>query len=251
MKSSLSFTLAGVVFFVICVLAYVPASQVLGRVALPANITISGVSGTIWDGKVQQVVVQGMPVKDVRWQLSAWSLLSGRVQADIVAGNIRDAEEVAFMGPISVSLFNVKNIRIADASLYFPVDRVLAEVQLPLPVNAGGRFRVLVNELEFTPDCHRLEATGDWLNATVSGTQGPIAFGEYTAKLACDGQGVSVSVDEPNKLGLTLKARLNSEFELVSVEGQFKPDPSLPEEVSQAALLFGQPEADGYTRFKL
>ncbi|NMH60780.1 type II secretion system protein N [Alteromonas ponticola] len=251
MKSTLSFIIAGVLFFIICVIAYMPASQVVGRVDIPANIAIVGVSGTIWEGKAQQIVVQGMPINNVHWDLSAWSLVMGRIHADIVAGNMRDADEIAFKGPVNFSMFDLSNVKSEDASLYFPVDRVLAGVQLPLPVNAGGRFRVLVDELRFAPQCEKLKASGDWLNATVSGTQGPIDFGEYNARLACEGDGVSIIVEEPNQLGLTLHAKLNDKFELTSVEGQFKPAPSLPAEVSQAALLFGQPDADGYTRFSL
>ncbi len=251
MKSTLSLIIVSIVFFIFFLVAYLPAKQVIGRVDMPPNVSIEGVSGTIWDGRAHQVVAQGMPVKDVRWELSVWSLLVGRVHADIVAGNMRDPEAIAFKGPLNINLFNLQHVSAEDVSLYFPVDRVLAEVQLPLPVNAGGRFRVVVDELRFAPHCEQLQASGDWLNATVSGTQGPIDFGEYTAKLTCEGKGVSVKVDEPNKLGLSLHAILNDNFELVRVEGQFKPDPSLPDEVSQAARLFGQPEADGYTRFKL
>ncbi len=251
MKSTLLHIIVATLFFIICLLAYLPAKQVIGRVDLPPNVRIHGVSGTIWEGSAQQVVAQGIPVKDVRWELSAWSLLLGRLHADIVAGNMRDPEAVAFKGPLNISLFNLGHVSAEDASLYFPVDRVLAEVQLPLPVNAGGRFRVLVDELRFAPRCDKLQASGDWLNATVSGTQGPIDFGEYNARLLCEGEGISIKVEEPNKLGLTMHAILNDKFDLVSVEGQFKPDPSLPDEVTQAARLFGQPDADGYTRFKL
>ncbi|MCW8093278.1 type II secretion system protein N [Alteromonas sp. ASW11-130] len=251
MKSTLSLIFTGIIFFVICMIAYLPAAQVVNRLELPADIIISGVSGTIWEGKAQQIIVQGLPVKDVQWEISAWSLLLGRIHADVVAGNMRDADEIAFKGPINISLLDLKNINSHDASLYFPVDRVLAEVRLPLPVNAGGRFRVLVDELSFAPHCEQLNASGDWLNATVSGTQGPIDFGEYNAKLTCEGRGISIKVNEPNKLGLSMHAIFNEKFDLISVTGQFKPQPSLPAEVSQAALLFGLPDADGYTRFKL
>ena len=96
-----------------------------------------------------------------------------------------------------------------------------------------------------------MSGTGDWLNATVAGTQGPIDFGTYSAKLRCEGDDIGISVSEPNLLGLSVDAIVAMNLKRINVEGKFKPDESLPEEVHQASRFFGQPDANGYIAVKL
>ena len=251
MKSKILWTLAAVFVFLFFVVAYMPAAHLIQSQTLPKGVKIYGVSGTVWHGKAQAVVVEGIPVTNVEWDIAGLSMLIGSVHADIKGGNLRDSDEVSFKGELRTSLLNPETVESDDFLLFLPVDRVLAEVQLPLPVNAGGRFRARVEALSFGPDCNELTGFGDWLNATVAGTRGPIDFGNYSAQLRCEGKGIGITVKEPNMLGLSLDAILEQGFSNFSIKGKFKPDPSLPEEVHQAAAIFGAPGPDGYTEIQL
>lgn len=251
MKSRILWVVGGVLAFLVFLIAYMPAKQVIHRITLPAGMSVSGVSGTIWEGQAQQAIINNMPVNSVSWEVHPLALLMGRVSADVEGGNLREADSVSFKGDVSVSLFSLSHVSSDAFLLFLPTDRVLAEVALPLPVNAGGRFRVRIEAFDFGPKCVALQGFGEWLNATVEGTRGPIDFGNYTAVLRCEGDNIGVKVDEPNLLGLSLDAVLDPQSTDVTVEGQFKIDDSLPDEVRQASQLFGQPDADGYTRFRL
>ncbi len=246
MKFRLGWLIAGILAFVFFLIAYLPASQVIGRVSLPANVAVSDVSGTLWEGRAQTIVVNGLPVYGTRWEVNPWALLIGQLSVTVKGGNFRDADAIAFEGPLRTSLFNLQHVESDGFLLFLPVDRVLAEVPLPLPVNAGGRFRVRLETLSFGPACDELRGFGDWLNATVAGTQGPIDFGNYTAELSCQADNIGIAVSEPNKLGLTMNAVIRPDFNVDSVEGRFKPDDDLPDEVHQAARFFGQPGPDGF-----
>ena len=251
MKSKLSWIIGAIVAFIVFAIAYMPASHVLGRVTLPKNVTISDVSGTLFNGKAQTVVVNGLPINNVKWQLNALHLLIGQINLDVKAGNIRDKNDIAFEGPISTGVFNQNTVSTTDFTLYLPVDRVIAQVRLPLPVNAGGRFKVKLDEMTFGPTCQSLSGTGDWLNATVAGTQGPIDFGTYSASLRCEGEDIGITVSEPNLLSLSIDAVVAPSMKNVKVSGKFKPDESLPEEVHQASRLFGAPDNQGYIAIRL
>jgi len=251
MKSKLSWIIGAIVAFIVFAIAYMPASHVLGRVTLPKNVTISDVSGTLFNGKAQTVVVNGLPINNVKWQLNALYLLIGQINLDVKAGNIRDKNDIAFEGPISTGVFNQSTVSTTDFTLYLPVDRVIAQVRLPLPVNAGGRFKVKLDEMTFGPTCQSLSGTGDWLNATVAGTQGPIDFGTYSASLRCEGEDIGITVSEPNLLSLSIDAVVAPSMKNVKVSGKFKPDESLPEEVHQASRLFGAPDSQGYIEIRL
>lgn len=251
MKVNIRWILGGLFAFIVFAVATLPAIQVIGRVALPKNVSVSGVSGTIWQGSAQTLMVDGLPINNITWDISALSLLIGNLSAEVKGGNLRDAGAIAFTGPVSLSLFNPEQINTEDFVLYLPVDRVLAKVQLPLPVYAGGRFKVELNTLSYGPTCVALQGKGDWLNATVAGTQGPIDFGTYSATLRCQGDSIGVTVSEPNLLGLSMDAVVRPDFKGVQVSGKFKPDESLPAEVHQAAGFFGQPDNSGYYPIQL
>jgi len=251
MKSKVSWIIGGIIAFLLFAIAYMPAVHVIGRVALPNNVALSGVSGTLFSGKAQTVIVNGLPINNVKWELSALHLLMGKIKVDLKAGNIRDKNDIAFEGPITTGLFSQTTVNTENFTLYLPVDRVLAQVRLPLPVNAGGRFKVSLDDLTFGPACQSLSGTGDWLNATVAGTQGPIDFGTYSAKLRCEGDDIGIMVSEPNLLSLSMDAVIPITMKNISVSGKFKPSDSLPNEVHQAARLFGAPDNSGYIAIKL
>ncbi len=251
MKAKILWTLAAVLTFVCFLVVYMPATFLLQGQSLPKGLNIYGVTGTVWNGKAQAVVIEGTPVTNVEWQLSGLSLLIGGIHAEVKGGNLRAADEVSFKGEIRTSLFSPETIESDDFLLFMPADRVLAQIPLPLPVDAGGRFRARIETLSFGPDCNELAGTGDWLNATVAGTQGPIDFGSYSAELRCVDKGLGIKVQEPNMLGLTLDVILEQGFKNFSIDGRFKIDESLPDEVHDAAAIFGAPGPDGYTPIKM
>ena len=251
MKSKVSWIIGGILAFLLFAIAYIPAVQVIGRLSLPNNVSISGVSGSLFSGKAQTVVVNSLPINNVKWELNPLHLLLGKAKLDLKAGNIRDKNDIAFEGPVTTGLFSQNTVNTENFTLYLPVDRVLAQVRLPLPVNAGGRFKVSLNNLTFGPACESLDGTGDWLNATVAGTQGPIDFGTYSATLRCEGEDIGIMVNEPNLLSLSMDAVIPTNMKNIRVSGQFKPDASLPNEVHQAARLFGTPNNSGFIAFQI
>ncbi|QPG05577.1 type II secretion system protein N [Salinimonas marina] len=251
MKFRIGWLLAALLVWLFLMVWYLPANQVIGRITLPPQIEVYGVSGTVWKGKARQVDFNQLPVSQVRWEINPLALLWGRLSLEVTGGNDRDPQAISFAGPVSMSVFSQDNVRASDFQLYLPVDRVLAKVPLPLPVNASGRFRAHIRTLNYEGRCEALDGRGNWLNAAVSGTQGPIDFGTYTATLSCKDGNFAIEVSEPNRLGLSMAAEVGAQFDQVAVKGQFKPDDSLPAEVHQAARLFGQPNSQGYTTFQL
>ncbi len=244
--------LAALFLYLVLLIAYLPAAQVAYRLPLPNTVKLGKVSGTLWQGNIDRVVVNNMPIQQVNWTLSALPLFMGALSVDLDAGNMRSANAIAFKGPLEVDLLSEGNLTASDFLLYLPVDLVLAEVQLPLPVDAGGRFRVNVESLTLEAGiCSQMMAYGDWLNASVAGTQGPIELGNFSATLRCDNKQYIISVAEPNAFGLTLDAQAATDFSTFTATSKFKPDPSLPQEVHDAAQFFGQPDSQGYIHYDI
>ncbi|MEO0614538.1 MAG: type II secretion system protein N [Pseudomonadota bacterium] len=77
--------LPAIVVFFIALLARLPASAVLGW-ALPEQVATRGISGTIWNGTIDVVDVNGVSIGPVSWRWRPSALLSGRIGATVEAG---------------------------------------------------------------------------------------------------------------------------------------------------------------------
>lgn len=239
--------IAAVLFYFILVIANLPASQVINRLPLPSNVTLSGVSGTLWNGEMRSAMVNGIQVKDIAWKLSAGALLLGKASLDIKAGNARAPEQIAFNGLVEASLLSL-NATAENAKLFLPTHLVLAQVPLPLPVQAGGRFYLDVSSLEYAvaeSHCVAIQANGGWNNASVSGAMGMIDFGRFESAITCQDKVIHIQIDPNNVLGLDVLATLSGQGQ-VGVKGKFKPSTSLPQEVHQAARMFGRADSQGF-----
>jgi hypothetical protein len=61
-----------------------PASAAL-RWFAPAGMAAAGVEGTLWSGSAASCSIAGLTVEAVRWQVRAWTLLLGRLDASLEA----------------------------------------------------------------------------------------------------------------------------------------------------------------------
>ncbi|WP_231730976.1 type II secretion system protein N [Lacimicrobium alkaliphilum] len=239
--------LAGLLAYIIFLIAKLPAEHLVSRVDLPDSLRIQDVSGTVWQGRIEQMSIQGIPVRAVQWQLSPWGLFAGKAVLDLQAGNIRNADELSLDGQVSLSM---SAVGASNLDIYVPADLIIAQLPLPLPVNARGRFKVALQELDYARQCRSLEGQGQWLNAEVAGTQGYIALGNFDADLNCKAESVLVNIKEPNSFGLSAQATISPALD-IRVSGRFKPAQELPQEVHEAARLFGRPDSDGYYQIRL
>ncbi|MBE1300451.1 MAG: type II secretion system protein N [Alteromonadaceae bacterium] len=233
--------------YLVFLVSELPANQVLSRVNLPQQLSIQGVSGSVWSGRAESIRYAGTTVFNAQWNLRFLPLLLGRASIDIKAGDRRDSDSISINGHISLS----KGKILADnLQMYIPTDIVMANLAIPLPVNASGRFKVDINQLVYPQSCQELQGNGQWLNAGVAGTSGNIELGQFDATLACQEDKIAVKVAPPNKLGLDVTALVDNKGK-ISATGRFKVDPSLPQEVHVAASLFGDKDNDGFYSISL
>jgi len=246
MKSALKWGSLCLVVYCVFLIVKLPAIQVLPLIQLPKGISVSGVSGTIWNGYSQRVQVNGLPISKVNWSLSFFPLLLGEISADIKAGNIRDIDQISAKGYVS---FSGQRLQVENLLAYIPTNLVISLLPLPIPVQADGRFKVELDEIDYAAGCQELTGKGQWLNANFRGSTGIIDLGNFNADLRCENGSVVVDVKQPNSFGLTAKATIPANMKF-KISGRFKPEANLPKEVHQAAKFFGNPDADGYYPIK-
>lgn len=235
-------------FFLFALIAQFPANLVLPH-ALPANLQAQGFSGSIWQGQVQSMHVANIPIKNIHWDIRFSHLLLGRVAVDLHFGQGAD---IRAKGQVAYHLFS-QQLSLTDGSASLELAYLIPFLQLPLPVVLDGQVKLTIPQLTLTDPqtlaCHTLAGTGQLLHSRVMGRQDWINFADFDGQLRCGQQGTYQLAIKPNNL-LGLDAQLQTgPNQPVVVSGQFKLDPSLPAEVSQAAKFFGPADADGVTRF--
>jgi len=252
MKKTLLYVLLSLFVFASFIVAKVPAKHILYRVSLPPAIQLYDVTGTLWSGQAGLVIAQGQPLENVRWDLSAISLLFGTAEIDVLVGNQRVSDAIYIDGKIQYGLFS-QTTEITKTVVKIPAETMLASANLPIPVLAKGHFNITVGSAAFggAPKftCTNLDASGKWQNAGVLGQSGLIELGEFLADVDCANNRYTLRVTEPNDLGLSFTAS-GANIAQLSVTGKFKLPADAPQDLVQVAQFFGQANSSGYTSFK-
>jgi general secretion pathway protein N len=242
MKSALKWGSLCLMVYIVFLIVKLPAVHVSSRIQLAEGVSVSGISGTIWNGHAQRAQINGLPINDLNWSLSFLPLLLGEISADIKAGNMRDVSQISTTGHVS---FSEQRLEADNLLAYIPANLAISLLPLPIPIQADGRFKVQLKEVDYQAGCQTFTGKGQWLNANFTGVTGVIELGNFDADLSCQEANIIVNVKQPNSFGLTAKATVphNMQFK---IEGRFKPEANLPKEVHQAAQFFGKADADGY-----
>lgn len=116
----LGFGLLGFVVYAVSLLATLPADRTYEWVrpyipAKPVKVEPYGLTGTLWKGKAETLVVNGDPVGSARWTLRPLSLLAGRAALDFSVNQ----QEGFLRGVASVS--PAGTVRLADAEGRMPI----------------------------------------------------------------------------------------------------------------------------------
>ena len=246
LKTRIQWIALAIVTYLAFLIVYLPAKQVTSRLTLPDNTSLQGVSGSIWNGKAQRAIVQGVEMQSLEWSLSFLPLITQRISADIKFGNIRDAGIVSAAGHVSIK---GQAYDASDLTLYTPVTQLVNRFTLPFPADIGGRLKIELDEVSYDEYCTVLSGKAEWLSASVNAFNTAVDLDSISAQLGCEEQQIALDIQQPNVLGLAAKAKIDAKGKF-SIDGKFKPDDSLPAQIKEAASFFGQPDSSGFYALK-
>ena len=107
----------GAVIFICAFVYFTPASII--QKFLPGNVTTAGISGTVWKGNAQTIVVDKIGIHNTKWSSNPLSLLTGKLHADISvdSSNLKGNLETSYSG----SAVRAKDVLLSgDLSLLTP-----------------------------------------------------------------------------------------------------------------------------------
>jgi len=234
----------GIGAFLILALVTLPASVVLSFVH-PANVTLSGVSGTIWKGRAQAVRSGSTHLGSVDWDLNTLSLFTGKLGADV---KITRTDGFA-QGTIAAGAGGRLTLRKFSASL--PVSA------LPPNIVRGGWTGTLNMQLA------ELAIENAWpvtLNGTilvadlVGPANRPAALGGYKvvfpegASNSDTLAGVITDTGGPLAVNGTVQLKKDRSY---LVSGMIATRPDAPSDMARTLEILGEPDAQGRRQFSI
>jgi len=218
---------------------------------VPKGIQLAGIEGTFWSGRAAGGAVADLPLHDVRWRVSAWQLLLGRVAADVraqlddgfVSAQVKATRSRVQLSDVraSTSLPTLRNVLPLagmhgaaslnlstlelDAAKGWPTrvvgELTLAQLETPPLIQAGPRGKlVLLGNFVV----RFVDGTGD-INASFNDMGGPL---EVSGTLALDAK-------RAYALDSLIKPRVDAPQELVD----------------GLKVMTEDPDAEGRRRLKL
>jgi len=237
---------AGITSFLIFAIVFVPASVITNR--FTDSIRFGGVDGTLWNGHVSSLDVNGWQLHDTKWKLKPIALLLGRLSAS-VSTRIEGGEINA---DASVSVFGA--ISIHDLEAAGPIAPIAAKLNLLV---SSGYYQVELIELKVT-DAWPVSVVGSAqvtdvpLNITGGGA-GPT--GSYIVTFNAesvpeDGRLTGALADNGGPIEVDGNVVLTPPTNYV-VQAKVKARPNASADISQALMLAGPVGPDGRREISL
>lgn len=198
----------GVVLFVVFLVRSIPAHWGAFALTQGTGIALSGVTGTLWDGRASLASVntgqQEISLGQLSWRLQPLSLLT--LRPCVLVSTKLDRQ--TFDGQACVM---GSTLRLRDAEANLPIS--LLQAQIPIPVQ--GQLSLHVSEMRLRGDIlDALAAKLTWNNAQAFNGSKWMSIGSYGADLSDDGNnGVAakiVNLDGPIELDAQLNLRAPS-----------------------------------------
>lgn len=232
--------LAGFAVFFLVLLVTFPA-RVAYRLFAPPALQMSGITGSVWNGRAAEALAADAYLTDVRWRLKPDSLLSGNVtyaaQARPVGGSLAT----------DVSASTDGSITLTGLTASVPLDLVLPQFQAQ---GIGGDLMVVLDRLVIT----------DGTPADISGTVTVVnlfvpilsagVLGDYQLHFESSPEGITATLAALEGLldiSGTLTLRPDGEYR---VDGLVRARPEAPPSVESRLASLGTPDQNGMRPFQ-
>ncbi len=222
--------LLGLVVFVSAVAYFAPASII--EKFLPNNISTIGMSGTLWNGNVQNLVIDKVGLQNTKWSANPLNLLLGKVKADVSidSNNLKGDFATTYAGTDILAENILLNGELSLLSPYFE--------RYGLRINGqfDANFDVLHVKNGFP---HNANGTLQTFNTSILGII-PLNLGDVSSQFSEQDNGILISLNNENG-ELDINGVIN-----VSDSGVYNADITLsrnaltPDNVLQTVQMIGQ-----------
>ena len=227
-----------ITLFILLVIWLAPANLAEGLIASNKNIEASGLKGTLWSGRVEQLDIQGWHLEELDYELGFFTLLTGNMggNAQLNKGDI--------IGSLDFETDGAKNLSIGDASI--ETEAYLFEKYLPFPgikldgsISTQHLFATIENKKP-----KRLDGFTTWDDASITIRNNVIKLGKFQINWTTDPTSqliVGNIVKTANELSLNGRITLDKEG-LFEFKGSISSN--IQKGIYNAFLLFADGKAN-------
>ncbi|MFB0712668.1 type II secretion system protein N [Buttiauxella noackiae] len=166
--------------YLLGLLLMIPARFVIDWLPLSSEVSLQGVSGTLWQGQVQTLALGKQQVGPISWNWRSTALLEGKIAADIALADPRIINGRGIIG------WNGE-WSIQEATLRFPA-AVLGNA-MSLSAKLGGEVSAHLTLLRFTPrNCIEALADMRWSNGNLVDIAATVNTGDTRLRIKCVNQ---------------------------------------------------------------
>lgn len=175
-----------ILLYALCLLASAPAR--LLTFFSPVQLQLTGVTGTLWQGKVEQLRVAKRQLGKLHWQwgwrhgLPVWRL------------RLQDGE----IGRGSVTVGWLGHWQLSEGRWQLPVETLPALLGHALPLEGRGELTLTLENARFdAQQCLALAATMTWRSAQFNLLGQTLSLGEPQLQLRCESQRLLFALHSP------------------------------------------------------
>lgn len=237
-----------VVFTLIFIVMQIPASWGAYMMTRGNTLGLTGVLGTVWEGRASMSSVEidnnYYSLGELRWDLRPLSLLGLNPCADVLA-TLEERQRIE--GRVCAGLGG--RVRVTDASIDAPAD--LIQAGIPTPID--GRLSATISTLEMRGEQMRdLEGKLSWTEARVQGDGTWASLGSFAAEFSYDGEDAIVAdvfhLESPIDLDVQATLALAGGVDL---QGELILDPSFSDEIQAEEWLHLMLESPERYRYRV
>jgi len=206
LPSARTLIVTGLIIFLTGLIVQAPARLV--AMSFPEGVSVTGISGSIWNGSASGLAIGQLRLYEANWTINPLYLFIGSVKASVSASG-NDAD---FSGDIRASLTG--NIELSDARGFAGLGRLKSV--LDLPVNGVASI-----------DIETLAYSGNWLDALVGNIEvRNLTFFDPMTRKDIELGNIQLTFDHPevDDSG-TLNGALKDADGPLSIEGDIRLDP--------------------------
>jgi len=246
MKKKFAIVVVFLITYLGFLIATLPAKIVVNQIPLPQNISLSGITGSAWNTKVAQVIVDNVAINQVKAELRFWSLFTLTPSLAIQFG---DSFLAGPEGKLDIALSQEK-VEIDNLTVLVKANEIAQHLPLPLPMTAKGNveLRITHTAIELANNNQCIAANGDitWSKAGVFALEQNIKLGEFNGEISCEKGALALLLSPDNNLGLTFSAYVRNGR--ISGNGFLKPGAKFPIELNSALPFLGRKDNRGRYR---
>ncbi|OLQ86075.1 general secretion pathway protein GspN [Vibrio panuliri] len=247
MKSRLLLISIVLVTFLVSAIVHLPIQALLAYAPLPAQLRISGASGSLWQGQVQQVQWQRYNLGQVSWQLQPSKLLAGKVQANVRLGQgnpwklrARGVVGYGLQGAYAENV--IASLPATEALKFAP--------PLPVPLTLTGQLELSLQSWQYAaPYCRSGHGQLVWNTDTVTTPLADLRLGPVVAEFTCQESIIDVTGEQQSEqVQSAFSAQLNAKREYTA-SAWFSPQAEMPEALRESLKWLPQPNSQGRYQF--